>query len=370
MTPMHGDGRVFRPKRKAGALGVWYYSISFGGRVKIGRGYSTREAALTALKEERKRKKRGEFIPPERGRLTVAHLLDAYLKDLKDRGKKSLASVKCRIELLKESLGFQRAMDLSTDHVETYRRQRLAFGRDKATVDREVQILRAAFRLALKREWVARIPYFPMFNVDHVRQGFFEQEEAQKIEAQLPEVLAEVVRFASLSGWRIGEILPLRWEQVDLKAREIRLGTTKNGRPRTLTLRGSLWDLILRRSKAREYRMRKKDSALSAYVFHRRGGRPVSYSNYRREFASACKRAGVEGRTTHDFRRTVARDLRRAGVPETVCMTITGHESPQVFRRYAGIIDPKEQEAAFAAREALLQSEREKESNVARLSVR
>lgn len=79
-----------------------------------------------------------------------------------------------------------------------------------------------------------------------------------------------------------------------------------------------------------------------------------SYSGYRREFVDACPQAGVEGRTTHDFRRTVARDLRLAGVPETVCMTITGHESSQVFRRYAGIIDPKEQEAAFVAREALL----------------
>lgn len=75
---------------------------------------------------------------------------------------------------------------------------------------------------------------------------------------------------------------------------------------------------------------------------------------------AACERAGVEGRITHDFRRTVARDLRRAGVPETVCMTITGHESAQVFRRYAGIIDPREQEAAFAAREVLLVEEKAK----------
>jgi integrase len=363
---MHGDGRVFRPKRKGGALGVWYYSISFGGRLKIGRGFPTREAALAALKEERKRKGRGEFIPHEYERLTVAHLLDSYLKDLNNRGKKSIASVKSRIELLKASLGFQRAMDLTTDHVETYRKQRLGVGRDKATVDREVQILRAAFRFALKRERIARIPYLPMFNVDHVRQGFFEQEQAEKIEAELPEALAEVVRFASLSGWRIGEILALRWEQVDQKTREIRLGTTKNGRPRTLTLWGGLWDLILRRWRAQEYRTR-SGSALSAYVFHRRTGRPVSYSNYRREFVAACTRAGVEGRTTHDFRRTVARDLRRAGVPETVCMTITGHQSAQIFRRYAGIIDPKEQEAAFAAREALLESERKKEPSVAYL---
>lgn len=174
------------------------------------------------------------------------------------------------------------------------------------------------------------------------------------------------VRFASLSGWRIGEILALRWEQVDQKAYEIRLGMTKNGRPRTLTLRGPLWDLIVRRSKAREYRTRKA-SGISAYVFHRRSGRPVSYSGYRREFVKACRQAGVEGRTMHDFRRTVARDLRRAGVPETVCMTITGPESSQIFRRHEGIIDPKEQEAAFVAREALLRSERSTQSTLAQL---
>lgn len=367
---MHGDGRVFRPKRKERTLNVWYYSISFGGQEKIGRGYATREAALAALKEERKQRRRGEFIPPEQARLTVASLLDAYLKDLESRGKKSLDSAKCRIELLKGCLGCERAIELSTDHIESYRRQRLAAGRDKATVDREVQILRAAFRLALRRERITRVPYFPMFNVDNVRQGFFEQEEAEKIEAQLPEALADVVRFASLSGWRIGEILPLRWEQVDLKAREIRLGTTKNGRPRTLTLRGPLWELIVRRWQARAYQTRTMGPLLSAQVFHRSRGRPVPYANYRREFSAACQKAGVRGRTTHDFRRTVARDLRRAGVPETVCMTITGHQSPQVFRRYAGIVDPKEQEAAFAAREALLQTERDSVSSALQGPVR
>jgi hypothetical protein len=69
--------------------------------VKIGRGFRAREAALAALKEQRKRKSRGEYVPPEHERLTVANLLDAYLEDLKDRGKKSIASVKCRIELFR-----------------------------------------------------------------------------------------------------------------------------------------------------------------------------------------------------------------------------------------------------------------------------
>lgn len=82
----------------------------------------------------------------------------------------------------------------------------------------------------------------------------------------------------------------------------------------------------------------------------------MSYGSYRQAFASACERAGVRGRWTHDLRRTVARNLRRAGVAESVCMSITGHETPSVFRRYA-IVDGRDQETALAAVETLLRSE-------------
>lgn len=60
---------------------------------------------------------------------------------------------------------------------------------------------------------------------------------------------------------------------------------------------------------------------------------------------------------SYQSHRTVARDLRRLGGDETTCMSITGHVSPIMFRRYAGIIDPSEQKAALTAREALLERE-------------
>jgi integrase len=186
-----------------------------------------------------------------------------------------------------------------------------------------------------------------MFNADNVRQGFFEQAEVEAVLRELPPVLTDIVRFVSLTGWRISEVLLLRWEQVDRRAREVRLPDTKNGRPRTLRLTGELAQLIERRWTAREF---------SAYVFHRRRGRPVSYGSYRAAFAAACEQAGMPGRWTHDFRRTVARNLRRAGVPESVCMSITGHETASVFRRYA-IVDGRDQETALAAVETLLRSE-------------
>lgn len=136
-------------------------------------------------------------------------------------------------------------------------------------------------------------------------------------------------------------------------------GRAGSGRPRRLALTGELLRLLERRWKAREYRS-PSGPALSAFVFHRRRGRPVSYRSYRKAFGRACEKAEVAGRWTHDYRRTVARDLRRLGIDESTCMSVTGYETNAMFRRYAGIIDPLEQLEALAKRDALLLKERER----------
>ncbi len=363
---MRGDGRVFRPKRDGKKLDVWYYRIRLGNRLKEGRGFTTKDEALNALKEERKRKARGEFVPPEQDRLTVAGVLDSYLSALEDRGAKSVASVSSRVNMLKAEFPEIRAKDFTSDHVEDYRRHRLAADINRSTIDREIEVLRAAFRLAAKHERVSRVPYFPMYGVDNVRQGFFERDQTEKVLAKLPELYAEIVRFVSLSGWRISEVLGLRWDQVDRNLGELHLPDSKNGKPRTLALQGELAALIERRWAAREHRTKRRPPILSPFVFHQRHARPVAYSTYHREFVKACEAAEIEGRTTHDFRRTVARDLRRAGVPETVAMSITGHETAEIFRRYS-IVDTRDQLEALRAKDALVAAEK---SNVARMRKR
>ena len=76
----------------------------------------------------------------------------------------------------------------------------------------------------------------------------------------------------------------------------------------------------------------------SPLVFHRDGS-PIR--RWRTAWRTACQAAGVPTRFLHDCRRTAARNLIRASVPERVAMLLTGHKSRAIFDRY-NIINEQE----------------------------
>ena len=121
-----------------------------------------------------------------------------------------------------------------------------------------------------------------------------------------------------------------------------------------MALVGDLADIIERRWGARTIKTKEHATLLSPLVFHRgegqgkhRGGvRPVG--DFDKVLKAACAAAGVPygrkvegGRTFHYFRRTAARNLRNADVPENVCMAITGHKTRSIFDRYS-IVNEKD----------------------------
>lgn len=156
------------------------------------------------------------------------------------------------------------------------------------------------------------------------RKGFFEYAEFQRLRQELPEYLRPVATMGYYTGMRLGEILTICWDSVDLKGGEIRLnaGETKNDESRTIPLLSELREML---------KIEREKNPDAEFVFIR-SHQPIG--SFYKAWKSACDRAKLPGLLFHDFRRTGVRNLVRAGVPERVAMAISGHKTQAVFKRY------------------------------------
>ena len=86
-------------------------------------------------------------------------------------------------------------------------------------------------------------------------------------------------------------------------------------------------------------------------------GDGIPVRRWRTAWRTACQSAGVPTRFLHDCRRTAARNLIRANVPERVAMLLTGHKSRAIFDRYniineQELLDAGDQLVAYLAQQA------------------
>jgi integrase len=86
-----------------------------------------------------------------------------------------------------------------------------------------------------------------------------------------------------------------------------------------------------RRWTARTVQKDDRTIKLSKFVFHRNGEQVI---DFRKPWKEASKKAHVVGRLFHDLRRTAVRNMIRAGVPQSVAMSISGHKTVSMFLRY------------------------------------
>jgi len=275
------------------------------------------------------------FVGPQAQRIRVSDLLDALEGDYKLRGKDS-PQFKAHIKPVREYFGDRRALDVSAEVVDRFIASLLEETPEKhakapATVNRSTQLLRQAYALAIERRRLSSAPHIRHLSEGgNARQGFFADHEFRAVVENLPDYLKDFARFGYLTGWRRGEIASLRWEDVDGDLIRLRGENAKNGESRSITAEGELAELMERRKKARQ--VKTKDAVLVASLVFHHDAEPIV--DFRKAWATACRMAGISGKLFHDFRRTAVRNMVRAGVPERVAMTISGHKTRSIFDRY------------------------------------
>jgi integrase len=230
-------------------------------------------------------------------------------------------------------------------------------GAKNATINREMAALKRMFNIANEATppKVHRVPSFPMLKENNVRTGFLTHDQYQRLVDGTELWFRALVACGYTYGWRVAELLlRLRVNQIDLAQRSIRLeaGTTKNDDGREVVTTSLVHALLS------ACVMGKKPDD---WIFTRPNGKRVS--DFRGTWQMQCVRAGLgqlacrncseptsdtakckkcgfkgthyTGLIFHDLRRSAARNLRSAGVPETVIMKIGGWKTNSVFRRYA-----------------------------------
>jgi hypothetical protein len=113
----------------------------------------------------------------------------------------------------------------------------------------------------------------------------------------------------------------------------VKRGKLSRAPSRVIPLGPELAEIIARRKKARRLVPIDGVTRLAEPIFHRGDGLPVG--EFKKSWATATKKAGCAGRLFHDFRRTCARRLLAAAIPQTLALTMMGMASDSIFRRYA-----------------------------------
>lgn len=351
-----GSGRVFKRGSR------WWIAFYDG------HGKEHRESAGLALRDAQRllhdrlaAVHQGKWYGATAERLTVREVLDAYVADLTARRKKSIRNVVSHLKPVRVEFNDVRVLQLTVAALTEYIAQRRAQHAADGTITQEMIFLRSALRLAHRLQRIPSLPYIPTAGPGGVRKGFVDVGLFDQIHAKMPQPYADLAEFVYLTGWRYEEVVGLELACVFLADAEIRLPETKNGEGRVIALDGRLLELV-----ERWWAKRRLDCP---YLFHRNGRRVKDA--LREHWRTAAAAAGVPevkrqgptgwrsfaGVTIHDLRRSAIRNMRRAGVAESVAMTISGHRSIQVFRRY-DITSHEDQRRALAATEAYRQQRR------------
>lgn len=281
------------------------------------------------------------FQQAEARRHTVADLIDRYIVE-------SLPHAKARnkhdrvvyLRRWRESLGHVTLADLTAPKIHEARQAmlgrvtRLGKPVSHATINRQLAELSTILTAAVKEYgWLDDSPMrkVKLLPEPRGRVRFLSDAEREALlrecKAHSPDLFAVVVAALS-TGARRGELVNLRWPDVNMQRQTMTFQETKNGERRTVPIVGMAATILAERRKVRRI-----DTDL---VFPGVTGRPLEIGKMFRE---ACARAEIKDFRFHDLRHTAASYIAMNGGTLAEIAEVLGHKTLQMVRRYTHLTE-------------------------------
>jgi integrase len=277
-----------------------------------------------------------------------------YVGERKVAGLKSVQPALAAMRALLNGFGRQKIKSITHSDVERYKLMRLDTPTKRgeraiATVNRELELMRAMMRFSKREGWLNRSPFEmgePLISkADETRRErvLSHNEEERLLHACLIHDangrqrrlhLHALIICALDTALRRGEMLKLIWRDVDFANRLVRIKAvnSKTARGRTVAMTPRLYEVL-------KLLWRKAEYNLDYTVFRIK-------DNIKNSFTSACRDAGIEGFRFHDCRHTAITRMVAAGIAPMEIMKISGHTQMTTFARY---VNPTEQTVRKAA---------------------
>jgi integrase len=306
---------------------VWWIRYRFNGKY-IHQSIGDRVLAERTMEEIRRRIQDGRHeIKFKDERRTFAEMADEYLE-----AKSNKRSLRCDRSMLRHLVpvfGSSLVHTITKAEVEVYARTRRKTV-SGATVNRDLALLRHLFNLAIEKGYMRDNPVRGVKKAKESpsrRKYIFTEDEIQALVNASAPHLRPILAVAIGTGLRKGDILGLRWDEVDFAHNVISLYQQKTEEPLEIPMLAMVRELLWRL---------KGTAGESPLVFAWEGKRIV---DIRRAFHTALRRSGLaaKGYHFHDLRRTFATMLYNRGVHLTKIQRLLGHRSILTTERYLGV---------------------------------
>lgn len=280
--------------------------------------------------------RRRYFPQHEAERHTLADLVDRQLEGVKIDRPHDFERQRVILGWWKAKIGAHTLATITPELLGRHRDQLQAKeGLAPGTVNRYLSALSKAFSNAVKEwHWLADNPLRRVSKKPEPRgrvRYLSDKERAALLDACRKSEfrpLYLVVLFALTTGMRRGELLGLRWPDVDLERRMAVLHNTKNGDRRSVPIVPEVAELLRERG-----RVRRLDNDL---IFASEGAGPVWPDKY---WYAALKAAKIKDFRFHDLRHTAASYLAMSGASVPELAAVLGHRTLQMVKRYAHLSD-------------------------------
>lgn len=287
---------------------------------------------LLELRQGSARVKENKPKEPEKPRLTYAEYFEEhYLKWCSKRQVYFHKMKKYFLKVLPDWFKKLKIEEISTKEIEFLQNHFMDKNYTIATCNRYLSIVKASFTKA--EEWgiiteqqLKSIRRVKPLKGEISRLRFLSDEEIERLLSHCDNHLYPIVFTALNTGMRRGEILNLKWENVDFRTGFIYLERTKNGERREIPMNDSLKALF-----RQLYTQRRLDTD---YVFiNPKTG--TKLTEFKRSFATALKKAGIRDFRFHDLRHTFASQLIMKGADLKTVQELLGHKDITMTLRYS-----------------------------------